>query len=92
MPRKKQPTGTYFYVYVMSYASAEVKERIERGGQGSHAQAGDITANLTHMSTSEYKSGMAFFRACRSAMRNLLAYEVLIQAGTQTIADVTIKH
>jgi hypothetical protein len=91
MPRRKQLPGPkpYFYVYVMAYASAEVKKRIE---SGEPAQTGDFKADLVHMSTSEYKAAQAFYRAVRKAMANPLAYEALIQAGQQMIADVTIRH
>ncbi len=92
MPARKKSTPgpkPYFYVYVMAYASAEVKKRLE---SGEPAQTGDLEADLVHMSTSEYKAAQAFYRAVRKAMTNPLAYEALIQAGQQTVADVTIKH
>jgi len=89
MPRKKSAPGPFYYVYIMAYASAEVKARIEAGG---YAAAGEIVAKLAPLSRSEYKASQAFFRACRSARRNPLAYQVLVQVGNETIIDVTIKH
>ena len=97
MPRRKSTPTQFYYVFLMTYASAEVKEhmereRIERGGQGCPVQAGDLQANLVHIGTSKYKAAQAFYRACRARRRNPLAYEALMQVGNQTIADVTIKH
>jgi len=89
MPRKKTTPGPHFYVFVMSYASLDVKARIEAGGI---AQPGDLKADLVHMSPSEYRASQALFRACKAARRNELSYEVLVQAGLETIIDVTIKH
>jgi hypothetical protein len=73
----------------MAYANAEVKARIEAGG---YAGAGEIVADLKPLSRSEYKVSQAFFRACKAARRNPLAYEVLVQVGNETMIDVTIKH
>jgi hypothetical protein len=89
MPRKST-SGPYFYVYVMSYASTEVKERIERGA--GRAEPGEITASVPYRGASEYKAAQAFYRACKSALRNPLVYEVLVQRSQETIADVRITH
>jgi len=90
MPRKqKSAPGPFYYVYTMSYLNAEVKARVEAGG---YAQAGDIVAKLAPLSRSEYKASQAFFRACRAARRNPLAYQVLVQVGQETIIDVAIKQ
>jgi len=89
MPRKKSAPGPFYYVYIMAYASAEVKARIEAGG---YAGVGEIKAQLTYMGPSEYKASQALFRACKAGRRNPLAYQVLVQVGQETIIDVAIKH
>jgi hypothetical protein len=83
MPRT---SGSYFYVYTMAYATVAAKERIERTPDAI-ANPGEIVAQAK-MADSEYKAGMAFFRACRAARRNPLAFQVLVERGQEVIIDV----
>ena len=88
MARRKSAAG-YFFVYTMSYINEMVKQRIEAGGEP--AQLGEIKVSA-HMSTAETAAGMLFYRACKAARQNPLAFEVSIEAGQQVVADVLIKH
>src|SRR5258708_40087381 len=92
MPARKKSTPgpkPYFYVYVMAYASAEVKKRLE---SGEPAQTGDLEADLAHLATAEYKAAQAVYRAGSNAYTNPPAHETLIRVAHQTTAAATSNH
>lgn len=88
MPRKRTTPGPLSYIYVMRYVDESVKARIAAGG---YAEVGELSATA-QLARTEYQAAQAFYRACKAARRDPLAFEVSVQVGQETIIDVTIKH
>jgi len=94
MPRRRQlPAGpqALFYVFISRYASDEVKQRLALPGEVFTSQ-NQVRTEQTFMGSSEPKCGAAFYRACKAAQRDPLAFEVVVWRGQQTLIHVLVKH
>jgi len=94
MPRRRQlPAGpqALFYVFISRYASDEVKQRLARPGEVFTSQD-QVRTEMAFLGSSETKCGAAFYRACKTAQHDPLAFEVVVWRGQQTLIHVTIVH
>jgi len=94
MPRRKQlPAGpqALFYVFISRYATQEIKQRMEQPGEVFTSQD-QVRTEMAFLGSSETKCGAAFYRACKAAQRDPLAYEIVVWRGQQTIIHVRVKH
>jgi len=94
MPRRKQlPAGpqALFYVFISRYASDEIKQRLAQPGEVFTSQD-QVRTEMAFLGSSETKCGAAFYRACKAAQRDPLAYEIVVWRGQQTLILVRVKH
>jgi hypothetical protein len=94
MPRRKQSPGgpqALFYVFISRYASDEVKQRLTIPGEV-FTSADQVRTEMVFLGSSETKCGAAFYRACKAAQRDPLAFEVVVWRGQETIVHVQVKH
>ncbi len=94
MPRRKQPPvgpQALFYVFITRYASDEVKRCLTQPREVFTSQD-QVRTEQTFMGSSEPKCGAAFYRACKAAQRDQLAFEVVVWRGQETIIHILVKH
>jgi hypothetical protein len=94
MPRRKQSPGgpqALLYVFISRYASDEIKRRLAQPGEV-FTSADQVRTKMAFLGSSETKCGTAFYRACKAARHDPLAFEVVVWRGQETIVHVLVKH
>ncbi|MFL5656340.1 MAG: hypothetical protein ACJ8CB_19440 [Ktedonobacteraceae bacterium] len=73
-----KPRTTHIYtVMLTSYASQDIKMRVERGEEFIRDQA-QLTSDVLSMGTSEARASAAFYRGVKKAMDNPLAIHITV--------------
>ena len=81
MPRKQQPLHSYS-VYLTSYASAEIKDRVT-SGQDYLQSADQLVTTVLYLGSSERQAAWQFYKAAQEAMANPLVISVKIRRDGQ---------
>ena len=94
MPRQKALTYLYT-VFVTSYASAEIKQRIEAGTERIRDPK-QLTTHIFYSGTSKAQAERAFSRAAIEAYQAPLAFRIVLQRdsarGSMTLAQVRVER
>ncbi len=86
--RKKAPIHTYS-VFVSTYATQQIKDRVVRG-EDYLTQPEQLESEIVYFGNSERQAGYAFYRAARASMNNPLAYAVEMKRDMQVIVRVRV--
>jgi hypothetical protein len=90
MPRQKAQTYLYS-VYVTSYASAEVKQRIESGTE--HVKGPEqLKTQSFYVGTSKARAEQSFSRAAVAAYNNPLAFLVTLYRDNLILARMRVER
>jgi hypothetical protein len=84
MPRTRKPRHTYA-VYSVAYATAAVKEQVERGAL-QITQPEQLGGQLVYMGDVERTAAWHFYRAVRAAYANPLVFMVVLHRDRQVVA------
>jgi hypothetical protein len=87
----QEKPGHHYSVYIAAYADEATKLRVEQHEED-FTQPGRIIAHSFYSDGSQALAERAFSRACLAAMRNPLAFEVVMQRDSQTIIKVKAER
>lgn len=88
--RRKQGSSSIYSVWVRSYASQEVKERVERGEEVPVDQLYIIENKYFNLSPAW--AGEAFVRTLKRARKDPLALVVTLRQESELLAEVKVKE
>jgi hypothetical protein len=89
MPRQK--LYHHYFVVVNSYATIEVKERVQTGRELITDPA-QISAQAVYSGSDERQAAIKFYQAVKMAMTSDLAFSVIVWRDSTIIARVRLDH
>ncbi len=89
MPREPKPRHLYS-VYMTSYATLEIKQRVERRELYIHDPV-QLTSESFYFGMNERTAGVKFYQACKAAAKNPLASSVSVMRDNETILRVSVE-
>jgi len=90
MPRELRPRHLYS-VYMTSYATLEIKQRVERRELYIHDPV-QLTSESFYFGTNERTAGVKFYQACKAAAKSPLAFSVSVMRDNETILRVSVER